>query len=289
MTDSVLYSTAGGVAVVTLNRPDRLNAWSPDMTAGYLAALDRATADSQARVVVVTGAGRGFCAGADMSLLQGLSEGGPRIAVAERPPYQMEPAVPKPVIAAINGACAGLGLIRALYCDLRFAVRGAKITTSFARRGLVAEYGIAWLLPRIVGLPNALDLLMSGRTLLAEEAAEIGLVDRLVDDDVVGAATEYAGEARPAVLADLDAGREAAGVGRLDGEPRGVGRARRVADGGVLRPARPRRRGGELPGAPRSPVPAAVLTPTHVAAGGQRASRTSAVGCPRAWHRSEAG
>ncbi len=194
MTDSVLYSTAGGVAVVTLNRPDRLNAWSPDMTAGYLAALDRATADSQARVVVVTGAGRGFCAGADMSLLQGLSEGGPRIAVAERPPYQMEPAVPKPVIAAINGACAGLGLIRALYCDLRFAVRGAKITTSFARRGLVAEYGIAWLLPRIVGLPNALDLLMSGRTLLAEEAAEIGLVDRLVDDDVVGAATEYAGE-----------------------------------------------------------------------------------------------
>jgi enoyl-CoA hydratase/carnithine racemase len=177
------------------------------MTDGYLAALDGATADPDARVVVVTGAGRGFCAGADMALLQGLSEGGPRVAVADRPPYQMEPAVPKPVIAAINGACAGLGLIRALYCDLRFAVRGAKITTSFARRGLVGEYGIAWLLPRIVGLPNALDLLMSGRTLLAEEAAEIGLVDRLVDDDVLGAATEYAGElarlSSPASMRDM--------------------------------------------------------------------------------------
>jgi enoyl-CoA hydratase/carnithine racemase len=194
VTDSVQYTAADGVAVVTLNRPDRLNAWSPDMTESYVAALDRATADPEARVVVVTGAGRGFCAGADMSLLQGLSEGGARVGAGDRPPYQMEPAVPKPVIAAINGACAGLGLVRALYCDLRFAVRGAKITTSFARRGLVAEYGIAWLLPRIVGLPNALDLLMSGRTLLAEEAAEIGLVDRLVDDDVLGAATEYAGE-----------------------------------------------------------------------------------------------
>lgn len=206
-TDSVRYAVANDVAVVTLNRPDRLNAWSPEMTSGYLAALDHATADPQVRVVVVTGAGRGFCAGADMSLLQGLSEGGPRVAVADRPPYQMEPAVPKPVIAAINGACAGLGLVRALYCDLRFAVRGAKITTSFARRGLVAEYGIAWLLPRIVGLPDALDLLMSGRTLLAEEAAEIGLVDHLVDDDVLAAATDYASElarlSSPASMRDM--------------------------------------------------------------------------------------
>jgi enoyl-CoA hydratase/carnithine racemase len=207
MTDPIRYGCDDGVAVVTLNRPDRLNAWSPEMTVGYLAALDRATADPEARVVVVTGAGRGFCAGADMSLLQGLSDGGPRVAVADRPPFQMEPAVPKPVIAAINGACAGLGLVRALYCDLRVAVRGAKITTAFARRGLVAEYGISWLLPRIVGLPHALDLLMSGRTLLAEEAVEIGLIDRLVDSDALGAATDYAGElarlSSPASMRDM--------------------------------------------------------------------------------------
>lgn len=207
MTDAVRYTAADGVAVITLNRPDRLNAWSPDMTEGYLAALDRSGADPDARVVVITGAGRGFCAGADMTLLQGLSEGGPRVGVADRPPYLMEPAVPKPVIAAINGACAGLGLIRALYCDVRVAVRGAKLTTAFVRRGLVAEYGISWLLPRIVGLPNALDLLMSGRTLLAEEALEIGLVDRLVDSDALAAATEYGRElarlSSPASMRDM--------------------------------------------------------------------------------------
>jgi enoyl-CoA hydratase/carnithine racemase len=177
------------------------------MTDGYLAALDQATAAGEVRAVIVTGAGRGFCAGADMTLLAGLADGGPRVANADRPPYQMEPAVPKPVIAAINGACAGLGLVRALYCDLRIAVRGAKITTAFARRGLVAEYGMSWLLPRIVGLPNALDLLMSGRTLLAEEAAELGLVDRLVDTDALGAATDYARElarmSSPASMRDM--------------------------------------------------------------------------------------
>jgi enoyl-CoA hydratase/carnithine racemase len=194
VTDEVRYAAADGVAVVTLNRPEKLNAWSPAMTDLYLAALDRATVDPGARAVVVTGAGKGFCAGADMTLLAGLADGGPRVGQAARPPYHMEPAVPKPVIAAINGACAGLGLVRALYCDLRIAVRGAKLTTAFARRGLVAEYGMSWLLPRIVGMPNALDLLLSGRTVLAEEAADIGLVDRLVDNDALGAATEYAGE-----------------------------------------------------------------------------------------------
>ena len=195
-----------------------------------------------------------------MSLLQGLSEGGPRVAVADRPPYQMEPAVPKPVIAAINGACAGLGLVRALYCDLRFAVRGAKITTAFARRGLVAEYGIAWLLPRIVGLPDALDLLMSGRTLLAEEAAEIGLVDHLVDDDVLAAATDYARElarlSSPASMRDMK--RQV--WGDLSGTLEESVERAETADGCILRPDRPRRGGGQLPGGPRSAVPAAELS-----------------------------
>jgi enoyl-CoA hydratase/carnithine racemase len=192
MSDVIHYAASDAVAVITFNRPDQLNAWTLEMNDGYLAALDQVSTDPEVRAVVVTGAGRGFCAGADMSLLQEISGGEPLEGISDRPPYLMEPAVPKPVIAAINGACAGLGLVRALYCDLRVAVRGAKITTSFARRGLVAEYGSSWLLPRIVGLPTALDLLMTGRTLLAEEALEIGLVDRLVDEDAVGAAVDYA-------------------------------------------------------------------------------------------------
>jgi enoyl-CoA hydratase/carnithine racemase len=91
--------------------------------------------------------------------------------------------IAKPIIAAVNGACAGLGLVAAVMCDLRFAAAGAKLTTAFARRGLVAEYGISWMLPRLVGLPAAIDLLVSGRVVLAEEAREIGLVDRVVSPD----------------------------------------------------------------------------------------------------------
>jgi enoyl-CoA hydratase/carnithine racemase len=192
MTDQVLYGVADGVALITLNRPDRLNAWTPDMTEGYQQALDRATVDTSVRAVVLTGAGRGFCAGADMTLLQDLSAGGDRVSTPGRSSPQLEPAVPKPVIAAVNGPCVGLGLVRALFCDIRFAVRGATLTTAFARRGLVAEHGVAWLLPRLVGLSTSLDLLLSGRTVLAEEAAGLGLVDRLVDDDVLGAAMDYA-------------------------------------------------------------------------------------------------
>jgi enoyl-CoA hydratase/carnithine racemase len=229
------------------------------MTECYLAALDRATADPEARAVVVTGAGRGFCAGADMTLLAGLADGGPRVANADRPPYQLEPAVPKPVIAAINGACAGLGLVRALYCDLRIAIRGAKIATAFARRGLVAEYGMSWLLPRIAGLPNALDLLTSGRTLLAEEAAELGLVDRLVDTDALAAAMAYAGElarlSSPASMRDMK--RQ---VGRSHRDARGVGRAPGSPDAGVVRPAGPHRGGRQLSRASRPEFPAADLS-----------------------------
>lgn len=207
MTTEVVYDVDSQVAVITLNRPDRLNAWTMEMTVGYHAALDRASADPGVRAVVVTGAGRGFCAGADMSLLRDLSGGGPRVTAPERPSHRLEPAVPKPVIAAINGPCAGLGLVRALFCDVRFAVRGAKLTTAFARRGLVAEHGVAWLLPRLVGLSASLDLLLSGRTLLAEEAAAMGLVDRLVDDHVLAAAVDYAKDmavaCSPAAMRDM--------------------------------------------------------------------------------------
>jgi enoyl-CoA hydratase/carnithine racemase len=220
MSDAVLYDVADHVAVVTLNRPDRLNAWTPDMTAGYLDALDSASADPEVRVIVVTGAGRGFCAGADMELLSGLAASGERVAARDRVPGEMEPAVPKPVIAAINGACAGLGLVRAMFCDLRFAVAGAKFTTAFSRRGLVAEYGLSWLLPRVVGHSRAFDLLVSGRTFIAEEAYQLGLVNRVVEDDVLAAATEYARDlavnCSPASMRDMKRQLWTDSVGTLD-------------------------------------------------------------------------
>jgi enoyl-CoA hydratase/carnithine racemase len=202
-----LYDVRDRVALITLNRPDKLNAWTPAMSAGYREALDNATADADVRVVVLTGAGRGFCAGADLDLLGSLAETGARVGGGDREPAQMEPAVPKPVIAAVNGPCAGLGFVRAMFCDIRFAAAGAKFTTAFARRGLVAEYGLSWLLPRVVGMSRSLDVLLSGRVFLAEEALALGLVNRVVDGGVVEEAMAYARElatyCSPASLADM--------------------------------------------------------------------------------------
>ena len=188
----VRYEVDAGVALVTLNRPDRLNAVTREMGQLYGDALDRAGADPDVRAVVVTGAGRGFCAGADMDLLRDIGTTGEGASDVLRPSLSFEPTVPKPVIAAVNGAAAGLGFVRALLCDVRFASRDAKFTTAFARRGLVAEHGISWVLPRVVGFSRAMDLLLSARTVDAAEAERIGLVDHLVDGDVVAAAVAYA-------------------------------------------------------------------------------------------------
>ncbi len=192
-TETVLYSVAEGVATITLNRPDRLNAWTREMGEGWSSALERAAKDPEVRAVIVTGAGKGFCAGADMSLLESIG-GGAAVVGEERRVLPTEAIeVPKPVIAAVNGACAGLGLVVALCCDVRFAAAGAKFTSAFARRGLIAEYGSSWLLPRLVGTARALDILLSARVFLAEEALEMGLVNRVVPpDQVVLAATAYA-------------------------------------------------------------------------------------------------
>lgn len=211
MTDTpVLYDVSDAVAVVTFNRPDRLNAWSPELGEQYAEALDRAAADPAVRVVVVTGAGRGWCAGADMDLLAGAAEGGPRASSGSRSHHAFEPAVPKPVVAAVNGACAGLGLVHAAYCDLRIAAEGAKFTTAFARRGLVAEYGLSWLLPRLMGFGNAMDVLLSGRVFVAEEAAAMGFVNRVVPagellDVALGYARELATWSSPASMRDIKA------------------------------------------------------------------------------------
>ena len=183
----VLYEQpASGVALLTLNRPDRLNAWTGELAVRYFALLDQAANDPDVRVIVITGAGRGFCSGADMGALQALGDrpGGAPDATGRRGPHETT-QIPKPVIAAINGACAGVGMVIALMCDVRFAATNAKFTTAFSRRGLVAEYGISWILPRVVGAAHAFDLLYSGRVILGDEAARIGLVNEAVPQEAV--------------------------------------------------------------------------------------------------------
>lgn len=214
------YGVDRAVATITLHRPERLNAWTGRMHTEYRWLLARAAADPAVRVVVVTGAGRGFCAGADVAALEGhVDRGaydpgtGPDLARpghGVRPEFDAELAyhfgVPKPIIAAVNGPAAGVGFALACYCDLRFAAAGAKLTTSHGRLGLPAEFGLSWLLPRLVGLTRAADLLFSSRVLLAEEAAELGLVNTVVPTESLhDAVTDYARmlatEVSPASLA----------------------------------------------------------------------------------------
>ena len=195
MSDVVLFEVADAVATLTLNRPDRLNAWTGEMEQAYFGALDECAGREDVRAIVVTGAGRGFCAGADMDDLEAIGSNGGRAAQHDRRPQTFPLTVPKPIVAAINGACAGIGLVQALMCDVRFANAEAKFTTAFARRGLVAEHGISWILPRLVGPARALDLLLSGRVFLGEEAAQLGLVNRaLAPDQVLDEALAYARE-----------------------------------------------------------------------------------------------
>lgn len=182
----IKFDVAEAIATITLNRPDKLNAWTGVMEREVRAAMLKADQDPQVRAIVLTGEGRGFCAGADMSLLKDAAAqgAGDRMAPTRTTgdfaqKYSYFPALSKPVIAAINGPVVGLGLVLTLYCDLRFAADSAKFSTTFARRGLIAEYGIAWMLPRIVGLPNALDLLFTARSIDAAEALHMGLVNRV--------------------------------------------------------------------------------------------------------------
>jgi enoyl-CoA hydratase/carnithine racemase len=212
MTDVVLFEVEDGVALLTLNRPDRLNAWTPELQVRYFDLLEESAARQDVRAIVVTGAGRGFCAGADMQNLEQIAGGdGERATAVHDPrPVTFALGIPKPVIAAINGACAGLGLVHAVMCDVRFAAKSAKLTTAFSRRGLIAEHGLSWMLPRLVGPARALDLLLSGRVVLGEEAADLGLVNRAVDDDrlldeALGYARMLATECSPASMARMKA------------------------------------------------------------------------------------
>jgi enoyl-CoA hydratase/carnithine racemase len=203
------YHVADRVATITLNRPDKLNAWTSVMEGEVRAAISEAERDQNVRVIVLTGAGRGFCAGADISLLssvatkgldsvqrtqvQSTADGGDGTRKDFQKKYSYFPAITKPVIAAVNGPVVGLGLVIALYCDLRFASDAARFGTAFARRGLIAEYGMAWMLPRLVGHANALDLLFSARMIDAGEALRMGLVNQVFPQDAFHAKVrEYA-------------------------------------------------------------------------------------------------
>jgi enoyl-CoA hydratase/carnithine racemase len=221
--EQIIYEVRDAIATITLNRPARLNAWTPHMGRELYAAFQAAARDDVVRVIVVTGAGRGFCAGADMDNLRGIQSGTaadapsqpsehaangeilpthPALATA----YAYPLSVSKPVIGAINGPVAGLGFTYMLYYDLRIASDRARFGTAFARRGLVAEHGSSWMLPRLVGMANACDLFFSGRMIGAEEALAMGLVNRVVPHDellstVYDAATELATRSSPRSIA----------------------------------------------------------------------------------------
>lgn len=210
--ETIEYNVEKYVATIRLNRPDRLNAITSQLEQELLEAVRTADVAEDVRVIVLTGNGRGFCAGADLELLQKITETDWAAAdvgvkrgefMPERPhqtapvDYQKTwsyfPAVSKPIIGAINGAAVGLGFVMPLYCDIRIASDTARFGTAFAQRGLIAEHGISWLLPRLIGLSNALDLLYSARIIDANEALNMGLVSRVVPhDELMDTVGQYA-------------------------------------------------------------------------------------------------
>ena len=191
--ETILYDLDGPVLTITLNRPDKMNAYTGVMGAELADAFHRADADDAVRVVIVTGAGRGFCAGADISGGVGAfdtqAEGSVAFAAPGQPRQQGGGFVGaifgcrKPSIAAINGAAVGVGATLTLPMDIRIAAKGARVGFVFARRGLVPEAGSAWFLPKLVGLPQALNWCLRGNLIPAEEALAAGLVSEVVEPD----------------------------------------------------------------------------------------------------------
>ena len=196
----ILYSVDGPSAVITLNRPDALNALTNNMMTELKHALAAAEQDEQVVGIILTGAGRGFCAGMDMNALDAQATGGDLSAGVEVEKLDADPgdksmgenfqvaftyimSIRKPIIVALNGACAGLGMSIALLCDMRFSSENGKFVTAFAQRGLIAEHGQSWILPRLIGSARALDLLWSSRKVAAEEAMQMGLVNRIIPQD----------------------------------------------------------------------------------------------------------
>ena len=191
------YAVNEGIATIELHRPERMNAWTGRMHTEYRWSLAQADRDPSVRAIVVTGAGRGFCVGGDAKALEGHVERGGydpgTPAVMAEPGFGVAPefeasfayqfGLQKPIVAAINGPAAGVGLALACFTDLRFAAAGIKMTTAHGKLNLPAEYGLSWILPRLVGLTRANDLLLTSRPFLAEEARDMGMVNAVYPAD----------------------------------------------------------------------------------------------------------
>jgi enoyl-CoA hydratase/carnithine racemase len=180
-------TTAESVATITLNRPAKLNAFTETMREDLLEALRASERDESMRVVVITGAGRAFCAGGDVEYMSGLQKNRDvaafrKLLDAGRDVILQIASMPKPVIASINGVAAGAGCNLALACDYRIASENAKLSESFVRIGLHPDWGGTWLLPRLVGRSRAAEILMTGRMVEASEALAIGMIDRIASD-----------------------------------------------------------------------------------------------------------
>ena len=192
----IIYEKKDRVATVTMNRPEKMNAWTPKMGAEMRTAMLDAERDPDIGAIIVTGAGRAYCAGADMGALSNIAAGNASARTAEAPDewlaaqrvdyrntYSWPLALNTPVIGAINGACVGLGFTTCLYQDIRIASENARMGLIFVQRGLAIEHGSSWMLPRIIGLARATELALTGRLVDANEALEMGLVNRVVPQD----------------------------------------------------------------------------------------------------------
>jgi enoyl-CoA hydratase/carnithine racemase len=187
------YEVDEGIATITLNRPHRMNAWTGRMHTEYRFALAQAENDGNVRAMILTGAGKGFCAGGDSKALEGhaargaydpgtpdpLAEPGYGVRDEFDAPFAYHFGLSKPLVAAINGPAAGVGLVLACFADIRFAVPGIKLTSAHGKLSLPAEYGLSWLLPRLIGLTHATDILLSSRVFMSEEARDMGLFNGL--------------------------------------------------------------------------------------------------------------
>ena len=275
----ILYTVDDPVATITLNRPEFLNGWTQRMSAEFRHAVAQAEDDPAVVGIVITGAGRAFCAGADMGTLSTIRDGRrleddlSDLVVERSEPLPAEfdgeftrlLVVKKPVIAAINGAIAGMAVPLALCCDLRFMAADAPLRTAFAQRGLIAEWGISWLLPRVVGTGHALDLLFSPRRVTGQEAAAMGLVNAAMPaEEVVAHSQRYVTDLAASCSPAFAGGHETPGVRAVDGPPGKLGTRRPPSYDGKL-PGSGLQGGRQLvPGkaAPQVPTPRPQLSGT---------------------------